>query len=158
MIKINVNEIVLKIGYKIEDLATKQGRIPFKKGDLRKSIKTTLIGRGTATVGSNLPYARAVHDGRPAVTIVPNVGKNPPYGFRKHKNPVKAALKFKVGGQTVFRKKVHQPPRKGKPFLREAVEEIQRQGFDWLVADLSRKYRGKLLKDIPERIHIDMSI
>jgi len=154
--KLDVNEVVLKIGHKVEDLATDQDRIPFRSGDLRKSIQTTLVGKGVATVGSNLPYARAVHDGRPAITIVPNVRKNPPYGYRRHKNPKKAALKFKVGGQTMFRKKVRQGPRKGKPFLREAVEELQKQGYDWLLEDLARKYGKELIKDLPEKIHLDM--
>ena len=154
--KLNPNEIVMKIALKVEDLATEHGRIPFLSGDLRKSITSELIGRGIARVGSPLPYARAVHDGRKALTIRPNVQKNPPYGKRKHKDPKRARLKFKVGGVTVFAKKVHQKARKGRPFFREAIDELQSIGFGWLKRDLARTYSKALLKNLPRMVKIEL--
>lgn len=83
-------------------------------------------------MGTNLVYARVVHDGRPAITIRPNIAKNPPHGERKHQNPKHARLKFNIGWKAVFAKKVDQPARKGQPFLRGAAEEMQgRDGIGW---------------------------
>ena len=129
---IDLNKVVLQIAERLREKATDQHRIPFRTGDLRKSIQTDLVGPGRATVGSSLPYARPVHDGRPAITIRPNVSKNPPLGDRKHRNKNKARLKFKVGGRIVFAKAVNQPARKGKPFLREAAEAVEAEGFGFL--------------------------
>ena len=173
--KINVNEIVMKIALKVEDLATEQGRIPFLSGDLRKSITSELIKKGVARVGSPLPYARAVHDGRKALIIRPNVQKNPPFGFRTLSKKFRlkdgkivtktysreeyqkfARLKFKIGGTTVFARQVKQKARKGKPFLREAIDELRREGFDFLLKDLARTYSKDLLKGFKKRIVIDL--
>jgi len=154
--RMNVDEIVMKIALRVEDLSTEQGRIPFLSGDLRKSITSELIGPGAARVGSPLPYARAVHDGRKALTIYPNVQKNPPYGYRKHKNPKRARLKFKIGGRTVFARKVHQKARKGKPFLREAIAELKQEGFGWLKRDLARKYGQEVLKGFDRLVTIEL--
>ncbi|SDP76996.1 phage virion morphogenesis protein [Desulforhopalus singaporensis] len=113
----DIDKIALTIAERIRDKGTKQGRIPFLTGDLRKSIQTESLGLGQASVGSNLSYARAVHDGRPAMTIRPKKGKY---------------LKFNVGGQDIFVKEVHQPARKGKPFLFEAIAEMENEGYDFL--------------------------
>ena len=122
----DIDFIVLKIAEKVREIATRQGNVPFLTGDLRKSIIVHHLGAGRATVGSNLPYARPVHDGRKAITIRPNLNKNP------RSDPKKARLKFNIGGKTVFAKEVHQPARKGRPFLKDAVVEVQKSGYDFL--------------------------
>ena len=112
---IDVNKLVMLLAERLRERASIQGRVPFKTGMLRKSIYAQLIGRGRAAVGSNLPYARAVHDGRKALTIRPRTKKALFWPGAKH--PVKA---------------VRQKARKGKPFLREAAQEMNRQGYDFL--------------------------
>ena len=122
---INIDAAAKRIGERLRDKVTEQHRIPFDTGDLRKSIYTHSIGVGRAAVGSHLPYARAVHDGRGEVTIEPNIKRNPPLGRRtlvkkirygKGKKKVKrvrmskakyekhARLKFTVGGKTFYAK------------------------------------------------------
>ncbi|MCK5641430.1 MAG: hypothetical protein KAJ19_11560, partial [Gammaproteobacteria bacterium] len=124
---IDVDVVVLQLGERLRALATKKGRIPFLSGDLRKSVQVDLVAKGEATVGSGLSYARAVHDGRPPITIVPNLTKNP------RKNPKRARLKFALSnGQIVFARKVRQPARKGQPFLIEAAREMKQDGYDFL--------------------------
>lgn len=80
---IDITKQALRIAERLRDKATEQGRIPFDRGDLRKSIKAYRLGAGKAAVGSVLPYARAVHDGRGRVIIIPNLDRNPPLGKRK---------------------------------------------------------------------------
>ena len=152
----DMDRVVLLIAERLRDKATEQNRIPFDSGDLRKSIEVHHLGHARASVGSNLVYARAVHDGRPAITIKPNVAKNPPRGHREHRNPKRARLKFKIGGRTVFAKQVHQPARKGQPFLREAAEEMQREGFDWLFPALRDQVKDEVIGDIVKNITLNI--
>ncbi len=126
-------QIALAIAEKVREIATRQGNIPFRKGDLRKSIVVQPYGQDGAAVGSNLPYARAVHDGRPALTIFPKNGK---------------ALKFKIGGKDVFAKRVRQKARTGRPFLRDAVGELRRDGLGFLEKPVGAAVREELEKAI----------
>jgi hypothetical protein len=153
---INLDRLVLLIAERLRDKATEQDRIPFASGDLRKSLQVEHIGPGQAAVGSSLVYARAVHDGRPAITIRPNVKKNPPRGHRKHRNPKRARLKFQVGGKTVFARQVRQPARKGQPFLREAAEEMQREGWDWLFPALRDEVKEEVIGKIAKNITLNI--
>lgn len=120
----NQDQIALSIAERVRDKGTEQGRIPFLTGDLRKSIQVEHVGLGRATVGSNLNYARPVHDGRPAMTIKPKKGK---------------FLRFVIDGKEIFAKQVNQPARKGKPFLAEAINEIDNEGYDFLDSLLERQ-------------------
>ena len=138
---IDPDKIALQIAERLRDLGTKQGRIPFDTGDLRKSIQVEHTGKGRATVGSNLVYARPVHDGRPAITIKPKKKK---------------ALAFKVGGQTVFATSVHQPARKGKPFLKEAAIEMQHEGYGFISPEVEKQAGEELAKVLPEKIKLDL--
>jgi len=130
-------KIILKVGYRIRDYATAQGNIPFVTGDLRKSIQVESAGSGRVRIGSNLSYAKAVHDGRPEITFGPKAGKK--------------ALKFKLNGKWVFSKKVTQPARKPQPFITRAIEKVKREGFQFIakdiVTDLAKDFR-KELRDI----------
>jgi hypothetical protein len=134
---IDLSKIALLVAERLRELATRQGIIPFWRGDLRKSIYAKLIGPGTAAVGSNLPYARAVHDGRPAVTIRPKRKK---------------ALFWRGAAHPV--KKVVQPPRKGKPFFRWAMADMQRGGFDFLLPHVEKQIDQRLKDVLPMKIEI----
>jgi len=148
----DVNVAVLKIAEKVRALATQQGRVPFKSGDLRKSIYTQLIGKGRAVVGSNLSYARAVHDGRRALVISPNLNRNPPLGMRvirgsKAQYASRARLKFKVGGLFVFARQVSQRARKARPFILEAFKDFVKDKA-WIERNISKDYADYIIKKI----------
>lgn len=132
---LTTRQIVLHIAEKVREVATRQGNVPFRTGDLRKSIVTHLVSDTSAVVGSNLPYARAVHDGRRAITIRPKNGK---------------VLKFTIDGKTVYARQVRQKARRGRPFLLNAVVQVKREGLGFLkrqlgeeiVAELERGFRA----------------
>ena len=148
----DIDKVVLQIAERLRDAATEQDRIPFQSGDLEKSIQVSHLGKGKASVGSNLVYARAVHDGHPAITIKPNISKNPPRGERTHRNKKRARLKFSIGGKTIYAKSVKLPAMEGQPFLAEAAEEIEKEGFNFLLPflrkTLSRRLSEQIVKDI----------
>lgn len=135
------NVIVLQIAERLRDLATEDGRVPFRTGGLRKSIQVDLIGRGVATVGSNLNYARSVHDGRPALVI------------RAKK---KKALFWPGAAHPV--KKVYQPARQGRPFLLEAAEELEREGYGFLDRYLTDRVNEALAKEIKVKITLTLKV
>ncbi len=147
---VDLDVVILQVAERLRDKAT-DDEIPFLTGDLRKSIQTDLIGFGTASIGSNLSYARAVHDGRPAITIKPNLSKNP-------RNPKKARLRFQVGGKVVFAKSVKQPARKGKPFLRDAAKEMDDEGYDFLDRYLVPLAEKELVEKVKGQIKLDVSL
>lgn len=85
---------------------------PVDTGRLRNSIRVrnTMTWRGpSAVVGTDVQYARMVHDGTAPHIIRPRTKK---------------ALKFKVGGRTVFAKYVNHPGTRGRPFLDRALREV----------------------------------
>ena len=109
----------LKIAEKLRDYATRQGNVPFDKGYLRKSHVVEPHGRVGAILSANTPYARAVHDGRPKLVIKPKRKK---------------ALFFKGLDHPV--KQVVQKKRKANPWLRRALDELEREGLGFLAADI----------------------
>jgi hypothetical protein len=86
---------------------------PVDTGRLRASIKADppriFSLRGSVKVGSNVEYAAMVNDGtRPHVIKAVNA----------------KALRFKVGGRTVFARLVHHPGTRARPFLDRALQEV----------------------------------
>lgn len=87
---------------------------PVDTGRLRASLR---IQRGrtwrgpNATVGTDVEYAPAVHDGTGPHVIRP---------VRKK------ALAFKIGGRTVIVAKVNHPGTRPRPFLDRALREVAR--------------------------------
>ncbi len=110
-------QIALQVTEKLREIATRQGNVPFDRGDLRKSHVVQPLGTDAAILSANTPYARAVHDGRPAITIKPKRGK---------------ALRFKGRDGPVFAGAVKQPARKANPWLARAVAELEREGLGFL--------------------------
>jgi hypothetical protein len=85
---------------------------PVDTGNLRASHQMKIengAGRITGEVFTRVKYALPVHEGRRALTIYP---KN------------KQALAFRWHGQPMVRRSVHQPARRGKPWLRDALREV----------------------------------
>lgn len=88
---------------------------PVDTGNLRASGGMKLGDRGALVVGKieyTARYAAAVHEGRRALTI---------------RAKGRGYLKFQVDGRTVFVKSVHQPARRGRPFLRDALVQVAAQ-------------------------------
>lgn len=91
---------------------------PVDTGNLRASGKMNVGTRGNTVVGEveyTAKYAAAIHEGRRALTIRAKGG---------------GRLRFTVDGRTVYARSVHQPARKGRPFLSTALREVAiQEGF-----------------------------
>lgn len=93
--------------------------VPVDTGNLRATGRMVLgRARGALIIGSieyTARYAAAVHNGRRALTI------------RAKGN---GRLKFVVDGRTVYARSVHQPARRARPYLAQALREVApQQGF-----------------------------
>jgi hypothetical protein len=119
--------ITLRVAEKLREIATRQGNVPFDKGDLRKAHVVEPHGIDDAILSANTPYARAVHDGRPALTIKPKRKK---------------ALAWKGGRHPV--KSVKQPARQGNPWLARAVAELEQEGLGFLDPDVGQEMADEL--------------
>lgn len=87
--------------------------VPVDNGFLRGSGRQEPVtARGLTVRGGvvyDAEYAAAVHNGRRALTI------------RAKGN---GRLRFVVDGQVVYARQVHQPARKGRPYLSTALREV----------------------------------
>ncbi len=119
---LNAQQITLQVAERLRDHATRQGNVPFDRGDLRKSHVVEPHGQDGAVLAANTPYARAVHDGRPALTIKPK-GKK--------------ALKWKGAAHPV--RAVHQPARAANPWLARAVAALEAEGLGFLAPAIGRE-------------------
>jgi hypothetical protein len=94
----------------IQGVAAAQPHIGVKTGTLRRSMahKPATFGGGVATgsYGTAVPYARIHNDGRGPVVAGP--GK---------------MLRFEIGGQTLYRKRVG--PAAGRQFMEKSVARIR---------------------------------
>ncbi|MFV1530508.1 MULTISPECIES: hypothetical protein [unclassified Phaeobacter] len=124
---LNLQSLALKIAERLREIATRQGNVPFRTGDLRKGHVVEPHGQNDAILSVNTPYARAVHDGRPAITIRPKKGK---------------ALHWKGARHPV--KSVKQPAREGNPWLLRAVEDMEREGLDFLAPEVGQEVADQL--------------
>ncbi len=124
----------LQIAEKLRDIATRQGNVPYETGDLRKAHVVEPSGTTDAIVAANTPYARAVHDGRPAITIKPSRKKA--LSWRGARHPVKS---------------ITQPPRAGNPWLARAVEDLQNEGLDFLAPEIGQDVANELTDALRDR-------
>lgn len=102
----DVTKVTLKVLNRARVMA------PVDQGNLRASHQMRLTSASNGVTGevfTKVKYALAVHEGRRALTIYP---KN------------KSALAFYWHGQHMVRRSVHQPARRGKPWLRDALKEV----------------------------------
>lgn len=90
--------------------------VPVRTGRLRSSIRAGqprfFSLRGQISVGSDLEYAAFVNDGTRPHVIRPRRAK---------------ALRFVVGGSTVYAMKVNHPGARARPFLDRALREVAAQ-------------------------------
>jgi phage gpG-like protein len=97
---------------------------PVDTGRLRASISKD-VNSLSFKVFSNVEYAGYVNDGTRPHVIRP-----------RHKQ----ALRFRVGGRTVFAKEVHHPGTRAKPYLDRALQEVARQR-GWNLSSSGRRAR-----------------
>jgi len=156
---IDTSRILHKIALKLIEVTTRQGNIPFDRGDLRKSINETGVqqeGKDVVVVGTNLEYARAVHDGRPALTIRPKPGKKV-LAWWKNRQKGDAYKPFPTGkafsdavdaGEIGIAREVHQPARPADPYFARAIDTLRAEGFDFLADELTAEVIEELRKSI----------
>lgn len=93
---------------------------PVDTGTLRAGNQMAVSREAPGARGwvyNNVKYAAAVHDGSGPYVIRPRRGK---------------ALKFEVGGRTVFARSVRHPGTRGRPWIARAGREVAAQtGFSW---------------------------
>ena len=116
---LDLQQISLQIAERLRDYATDTGFAPVRSGELRKAHVSQPFGATDAILSANTPYARAVHDGRPAITIKPKSRRALLWTGADH--PMRA---------------VHQPARAGNPWMRRAVEMLSRDGLGFLEPEL----------------------
>lgn len=134
---IDWQKITLQVAEALREIATREGNVPFDKGDLRKSHVVQPVGLTDAELSANTPYARAVHDGRPAVTIKP----------KKSKRLVWMGADGKQRGAA----SVRQPARKGNPWLQRAVMELEREGLGFLAPEVGDRVADELTRRLRAR-------
>lgn len=120
-----LNRAAGRVAHRIRSIVVER-TVPVRTGELRRSITTVRLKPLNWVVGTNKVYARAVHDGRPRVVIKPR--KKKALYWKGAKHPVK---------------RVVQPPRKGKPFMRQAV--------DMFIDTMEQEVRD-LLRDFPDQV------
>lgn len=90
--------------------------VPVLTGNLGRSIEEDplqVVGMTVKTgVTATANYAAAVHDGTRPHIIRPRHGR---------------ALKFQMGGRTIFASSVNHPGTRPRPFLKNAMDEVMRQ-------------------------------
>jgi hypothetical protein len=154
----DTSKILHKIALKLIEVTTRQDNIPFDRGDLRKSINETGIaeeGRDVVVIGSNLEYARAVHDGRPALVIRPKKAKMLAWWKNRQKGDAykpfptgKAFHDAILAGEIGIAKEVHQPARPANPYFARAVKTMADEGFDFLADDLREEVIRELEREL----------
>jgi phage gpG-like protein len=89
------------------------------KGNLAASITVRRDGAHARTIGTDLPYATFVENGRPAITAAP--GK---------------ALRFEVAGRVVFAKHVAAAP--AQHFMAHAADAADQHAAKFIEAAITR--------------------
>lgn len=106
--------------------AQAKANVPVKTGNLGRSIQEDplqVVGMTVRTgVTATADYAAMVHDGtRPHIIRPRSTGMGP------HPEGAPGALKFQIGGRTIFARSVRHPGTKPRPFLKNAMDEVMRQ-------------------------------
>lgn len=125
----NTRALVAALAEHLREIATRQDNIPFRTGQLRKSIISAVLSDTEATVGTNLIYARAVHDGRPPMVIKP---------------ARKKALYWKGAAHPV--KAVRHPGIKPNPYLARAVETFTREPLPYHIHQMVGEETARALE------------
>jgi len=90
-------------------LATEKSEVPIKTGQLRRSI-TLDYKPISVSIYPTVKYALPVHEGSKPHVIVPTAKK---------------VLRFKVGGQWIYARRVYHPGSKGNKFVERTVSKSE---------------------------------
>ena len=137
---IDWQRITLQVAEKLREIALREDNVPVKSGDLRKAHVSEPHGTTDAILSANTPYARAVHDGRPAITIKPKRGKKLAWRADGKRGKPDRSAAF-----------VNQPARKGNPWLARAVEDLEREGLDFLASEVGHEVADELTEALRAR-------
>lgn len=137
---IDLQKYALQIAEKLREIALRDGNVPVKSGDLRKAHVSEPHGTTDAILSANTPYARAVHDGRPAITIKPKKAKRLVWRADGKRGKPDRGAAF-----------VNQPARQGNPWLARAVEEMEREGLGFLAPELGEDIAAELSEGLRKR-------
>jgi hypothetical protein len=129
VVTFNTRALVAALAEHLREIATRQHNAPFRTGQLRKSIISAVLSDTEATVGTNLIYARAVHDGRPPMVIKP---------------ARKKALYWKGAAHPV--KAVRHPGIKPNPFFARAVETFTREPLPYHIRQMVGEEAARALE------------
>ena len=128
--KKEVDATVMKLGFELQARVQTQkltGQVlHVRTGRLKSSITQrfeSTAEMATSIVGTNVSYGVMWEKGIAAHDVVPVKAK---------------ALRFEIGGQIFFRKKVHIPAQAARPFLEPALQEMRPQIVDELQKALIR--------------------
>ena len=135
--------VALNVALKVREVVTRPGVVPFDTGALRRSLDVypSHVSPGVYESASNLPYARAVHDGRPPITIRPRRKKALYWPGARH--PVRV---------------VRQPARRPNPYLRRAAEITVNEGFDFVGRRLAEVLGRRVAAEIAPTITINLRV
>lgn len=107
---IDTRVLLAKLAEHLREIAQRRGNIPRRTGNLYKSITSQVLSDREAVVGTNVLYARAVHDGLPPFVIQP---------------AKKKALYWKGAAHPV--QQVRHPGIKPNPYLARAAAQFARE-------------------------------
>lgn len=127
-----------RLAHRIRSI-TVEHTVPVRTGELRNSIFVSRVRKGTWIVGTRKAYARAVHEGRSRVVIRPRRKKALYWPGARH--PVR---------------KVIQPPRRGTPFFRKAVDHFARnmdREIPSILGDLPEEIAKEITRALRLRVH-----
>lgn len=118
MVKLPDRRLMQLLAEHLREIVLRQGNVPRRTGNLYKSIVARVLTDTEATVGTNVIYARAVHDGRPPMLIKP---------------AKKKALYWKGAAHPV--KRVRHPGIKPNPYLARAAQRFASEPLPPVIRD-----------------------
>jgi hypothetical protein len=136
-VKAEVDATVNKLGFRLQALV--------QTTKLTGQVLRVRTGRLRSSIARGDPDSRSRFEATPT-TATAIVGTNVSYGVDWERGiaahdvvPVHAkALRFEVGGQVLFRKKVHIPAQAPRQFLEPALQDIRPEAERELAAALKR--------------------
>lgn len=143
---INTRVLLAMLAEHLREIAQRQGNIPRRTGNLYKSITSQVLSDREAVVGTNVLYARAVHDG---AVIRPKRAKvlafKAPPGWS---GPIS-----KKTGLAIARKVTIKP----NPYLARAAERFAREPLPSAIRDYAGEETARALEDHFKRLGMEVT-
>lgn len=136
---IDTRRLMAMLAEHLREIAQRQGNIPRRTGNLYKSITADVVSDTEAVVGTNVVYARAVHDGRPPMVI---------------KAKGKKALYWKGAAHPV--KSVRHPGIKPNPYLARAAARFASEPLPPLIRETVGEDLARALESHFKRLGLEV--